>query len=174
MERRGRGETSSGWTGPDPSAADPEGAIAQCRAENPTWPESEYGPWAQAKADVDETFLRAGIAMLGTPWREIAAAIEVPALVVTGDQEVILTARCSRRSPAVNPRFDVRVVDGAAHCVRRDRGDAFHARRRPVAGRAGGVRRRQPPATAGMMLIWVPSGVALPSPSRKRTSSLPT
>ena len=74
--------------------------IAQCRAENPTWPESEFGPWAQAKADVDETFLRAGIAMLGTPWREIAAAIEPPALVVTGDQEVILHGSCSRRSAA--------------------------------------------------------------------------
>ena len=27
----------------------------------------------------------------------------------------------------LNPEFDVRVVDGAGHCVRRDRGDAFHA-----------------------------------------------
>ena len=35
-------------------AADPQGAIAQCRAEHPTWPESELGPWAQAKADADE------------------------------------------------------------------------------------------------------------------------
>ena len=32
----------------------------------------------------------------------------------------------------------------------------------------------QPPATAGMMLIWVPSGVGLRRPSRNRTSSLPT
>ena len=40
-----------------------------------------------------------------------------------------------------------------------------------------GVRRLtapQPPATAGMIEIWVPSGVAVVSPSRKRTSSLPT
>ena len=54
-------EPSAGGVGAGRSAADPEGAIAQCRAENPTWPESEYRPWAQAKADVDATFLRAGI-----------------------------------------------------------------------------------------------------------------
>ncbi len=80
---------------------DPEGAIARCRAENPTWPESEFGPWAQAKADVDEAFLRSAIAVLGTPWRDIAAAIEPPAMVVTGDQEVVLKERAARggRSP---------------------------------------------------------------------------
>ncbi len=32
----------------------------------------------------------------------------------------------------------------------------------------------QPPATAGMTEIWVPSGVAVARSSRKRTSSLPT
>jgi len=108
-------------------AADPARAIAQCRAENPTWPESEYGPWAQGKIDVDETFLRAGTAMLGTPWREIAAAVEQPALVVTGDQEVLLHRALLAEIRRLNPRFDVQVVEGAAHCVRRDRSDAFHA-----------------------------------------------
>jgi pimeloyl-ACP methyl ester carboxylesterase len=108
-------------------AADPEGAIAQCRAENPTWPVSELGPWAQAKADVDEAFLRAGTAVLGTPWRDIAAAIEPPALVVTGDREVLLHPAILAEVRRLNPRFDVRVVEGAAHCVRRDRSDAFHA-----------------------------------------------
>ncbi len=107
--------------------ANPESAIAQCRAENPTWPESEYGPWAQGKADVDEAFLRAGIGMLGRPWRELAAAIEPPVLVVTGDQDVILKGELLAEVRRVNPRFDVRVVEGAAHCVRRDRADAFHA-----------------------------------------------
>ena len=108
-------------------AADPEGAIAQCRAENPTWPESEFGPWAQAKADVDANFLRAGAALLGTPWREIAAAIEPPALVVTGDKEVLLHRELLAEVGRLNPQFELRVVDGARHCVRRDRGDAFHA-----------------------------------------------
>ena len=107
--------------------SDREGAIARCRAENPTWPESELDPWAQAKADVDETFLRSGTAVLGTPWRDIAAAITSPTLVVTGDHEVILQEALLGEVGPLNPQFDVRVVDGAGHCVRRDRGDAFHA-----------------------------------------------
>ncbi|WP_422100039.1 DUF6210 family protein [Thermomonospora catenispora] len=36
-------------------------------------------------------------------------------------------------------------------------------------GRAG-----QPPATAGMMEIWVPAGVGVSRPSANRTSSSPT
>ena len=107
--------------------ADPARAIAQCRADHPTWPESEYGPWAQGKTDVDETFLRAGVGMLGTPWREIVGAIEPPMLVVTGDQEVLLDADVLAEVDRVNPRCDVSVVEGAAHCVRRDHADAFHA-----------------------------------------------
>jgi len=108
-------------------AADPDGAIAQCRAENPTWPETEFDPWARAKADVDAAFLSAGTAVLSTPWREIAAAIEPPALVVTGDTDVLLHKEILAEVRRLNPRFEVRVVEGAAHCVRRDRGDAFHA-----------------------------------------------
>jgi pimeloyl-ACP methyl ester carboxylesterase len=107
-------------------AADPEGAIEQCRAEHPTWPQSELGPWAQAKADVDEGFLLAGTGRLKTPWREIAAAVEPPALVVTGDHEVILHEEPLEEVSRLNPRLEVRVIEGAAHCVRRDRGDAFH------------------------------------------------
>ncbi len=56
-------------------AADEERAVARCRANNPTWPESEYLPWARAKADVDPEFVRAGVGVLETPWREIASAI---------------------------------------------------------------------------------------------------
>ena len=109
------------------TTADPHGAIAQCRAEHPDWPESEFGPWAQAKADVDETFLLSGVMVLETPWREIAADIKPPTLVVTGDHEVLLHDGLLAEVARLNPRFEVKVIDGAAHCVRRDRGDAFHA-----------------------------------------------
>ncbi len=107
--------------------ADPQGAIAQCRAEHPDWPESEFGPWAQGKADVDEAFLLSGVAVLSTPWREIAAGIRPPTLVMTGDHEVILDRALLAEVARLNPGLELEVVDGAAHCVRRDRGDAFHA-----------------------------------------------
>ncbi len=108
-------------------AADPQGAIAQCRAAHPTWPQSELGPWARAKADTDEAFLRSGVGLLGTPWREIAAGIRPPTLVISGDHEVILDGTMLAEVARLNPELELEVIAGAAHCVRRDRGDAFHA-----------------------------------------------
>lgn len=109
------------------ASIDPESAIAQCRVEHPLWPESELGPWAQAKADADLAFLGTGLALLGTPWRELAAAVPPPAMVVTGDGQVVLDAAILAEVERLNPELEIRVVEGAAHCVRRDRGDAFHA-----------------------------------------------
>lgn len=109
------------------ATVDPATAIARCRAEHPTWPQSELAPWAEAKADVDKDFLRAGVAVLRTPWREIVAEIAAPALVVTGDGAVILDQATRAEVARLNPVLDVRVVAGADHCVRRDRGAAFHA-----------------------------------------------
>ena len=110
------------------TAADPEGAIAQCRQDHPTWPVSELPAWAAAKADVDVPFLRTGRAFLDTPWREIAAAVRPPTLVVTGDHEVLLHGALLREIAGFgNPALELHVVTDAAHCVRRDRGDAFHA-----------------------------------------------
>lgn len=109
-------------------AADQEGAIRRCRAEHPTWPDSELGPWARAKADSDVAFLRTSSLALRQTWQETAAAIGVPALVVTGDGAVILGPSTRAEIAALgNPHLEIAVVPGADHCVRRDRGDAFHA-----------------------------------------------
>ncbi len=109
-------------------AADEESAVARGRVDNPSWPECEYRPWARAKATVDMDFVRAGVGVLHTPWREIASAIRRPTLVVTGDREVILheplLAAIARLD---NPALDVLVVRGAGHGIRRERGDTFHA-----------------------------------------------
>jgi pimeloyl-ACP methyl ester carboxylesterase len=110
------------------TAADPEAAVARCHRQHPSWPLSELPAWAAAKADVDRAFLRTGRAMLRTPWRSIASAIEQPALVVTGDHDVLLHPAALEEVEALgNPAVDLRVVANAAHCVRRDQGDAFHA-----------------------------------------------
>ena len=109
-------------------AADEQEAVAWCRANNPTWPESEYLPWARAKAAVDPEFVRAGVGVLETPWREIASAIRTPTLVVTGDREVILHEPLLAEIEALgNARLEVHVVPDAGHGIRRERGDAFHA-----------------------------------------------
>ena len=69
-----------------------------------------------------------GRAVLDEPWEQIAAALQVPTLVVTGTESVIIdqTVRAAIEEVG-NPRIEVAVIDGADHCVRRSRGDAFHA-----------------------------------------------
>ena len=109
-------------------AGDEEAAIARARTENQTWPESEYRPWARAKGAVDMDFVRAGVGVLHTPWREIAAAIRSPTLVITGDREVILHEPALAAIAALgNPALEVHVVADAGHGIRREHPEEFHA-----------------------------------------------
>lgn len=120
--------TRQRMAGAEQTAAGPEAAITKCRQEHPSWPVSELPPWAAAKADVDQAFLRTGRVLVATPWREIASAVRPPTLVVTGDHEVILHGGVLREIAGLgNPALELHVVTDAAHCVRRDQGDAFHA-----------------------------------------------
>lgn len=108
--------------------ADPEGKLAEARRSNPTWPESEFEPWAQSNLDVQEELVARGRITVTTPWREIAASISVPVLVISGTEQVILDSAVLDEIEALgNPAIDIRVVAGAGHCVRRDRTDDYHA-----------------------------------------------
>ncbi len=109
------------------AASDRAAAIETCRAEHPAWPEAELEPWAESKAQVDLDFVRTGRLDIATPWRDVAAAIAVPALLVTGDGEVIVDFPTREQISRLAPAIEIAVIPGAAHCVRRDRGDAFHA-----------------------------------------------
>jgi pimeloyl-ACP methyl ester carboxylesterase len=64
-----------------------------------------------------------------TPWYDVAAAVAVPALVVTGDNGAIwhgaLLARL-REIMSGNDCLDLEIIARAGHCVRRDRPEAFH------------------------------------------------
>ena len=106
---------------------DPQGQLAQGREDNPTWPEEEFAPWAQAKTEVDLDFLGLGVASFTRPWEEFVAAIEVPTLVVIGENSTLLPEPIRLRATAIaNPHVRFEVLD-AGHCVRRDVPDAFHA-----------------------------------------------
>lgn len=117
-------------------AEDPRGSREQGRAENPTWPESELDPWVESKAQVDLDFLGLGIANLVQPWDEVVAAIEVPTLVLLAEQGGPVLPEVRERAARIgNAHLDIRVVEGAGHCVRRDRPDAFHALVDPLLAR---------------------------------------
>jgi pimeloyl-ACP methyl ester carboxylesterase len=109
-------------------AEDPAGQLEKGRADNPTWPEVELAPWVESKAQVDLDFLDLGIANLLDPWDDIVATIGLPALVLLAERGGPVTPAVRVRAAEVaNPLVDIRVVEGAGHCIRRDRPDAFHA-----------------------------------------------
>lgn len=108
---------------------DPVGTVAAERPKHPGWPEAELEPWATAKRETDPAFLalgRTGIS-LRDPWPRLVAQIGRPTLVVTGTEETIVPQSRSIVDAISNPEIEIVVVGGAGHCVRRDRGDAFHA-----------------------------------------------
>ncbi len=106
---------------------DPEGQLAQGRADNPAWPEAELAPWARAKTEVDLDFLSLGVASFTTPWEELVGAITVPTLVVIGERSTLLPEPIRMRAKVIdNQNVRIEVLD-ADHCVRRDVPEAFHA-----------------------------------------------
>ncbi len=106
---------------------DPAEAMAQGRRENPSWPEAELEPWARAKTEVDEDFLRLGVASFATPWEEFLAALSVPALAVIGGRSELLPPAVRERALGVgNPHLRLEVVPDAGHCVRRELPEVFH------------------------------------------------
>ena len=109
-------------------ADDPAGQLEKGRADNPSWPDVELGPWVESKAQVDLDFLDLGIANLLEPWDDLVAAITVPTLVLLAERGGPVTPAVRERAAELaNPHVHLRVVDGAGHCVRRDRTEAFHA-----------------------------------------------
>ena len=106
---------------------DPQGQLDKGRADNPSWPEVELSPWAQSKAQVDLDFVGLGIANLLQPWDDIVGAITVPTLVLLAERGGPVTPEVRARAAQLdNPQVDIRVVEGAGHCIRRDRPDAYH------------------------------------------------
>ena len=107
---------------------DPSAALADGRAENPDWPAAEFEPWALAKRQVDLGFLAVGEVVLSDPWTTLAARIAIPAHVVTGTRDVIMTKdKLAQLESFENPRIHDSVIPGAGHCVRRDKSHEFHA-----------------------------------------------
>lgn len=109
-------------------AEDPQGQLLAGRRDNPTWPDAEFAPWAESKAQVDLDFLALGVATLLQPWDEIVAAIRVPALVLlAGTGGPVTPAVRERAARLDNPCLRLQVVEGAGHCIRRDVPDTYHA-----------------------------------------------
>ena len=106
---------------------DPEGTLTDGRREHPAWPESEYGPWRDAKLQTDVEVLRDFTTTVLTPWPEVVAAVAVPSLVVLGRQGIWPAKQIDELREVGNARLEIEIVEDAQHCVRRDQAEAFHA-----------------------------------------------
>lgn len=123
-----RAEGAGSWLADnDRWHADPAAELAAGRLANPAWPESELPAWAEAKLLVDRGLLARGGAMDAEPWQALVAAIRRPVLVVTGTDGVIIGSPRPDIEAIGNAAVTLAVIEGAGHCVRRDRGEAFHA-----------------------------------------------
>lgn len=102
--------------------ADPECAVARMRRETP-WSAAEIDAWAASKARVDRAYLREGLRQPIGPWEQgLFSDLKVPTLVVVPTRGDMAPDLAKVGNPLVE-RVD---VDGAGHCVRRDRPERFY------------------------------------------------
>jgi len=92
----------------------------KCREENPHWAEEEIGPWAISKQQHSPNVI-SGNTGKPRPWTEIAKAIQVPTVLITGNNEkgAIVTPEISKKAMKINANFEVANID-AEHSIRRE------------------------------------------------------
>jgi UDP-N-acetylglucosamine 3-dehydrogenase len=103
-----------------------EALIELCREQSPGWQEAELGPWAISK-QLLSPYVVASPEPNPKPWREIAAEIAVPTLLITADTEkgAIVTPEVAEAAQALNPKIEVAHIGGAGHSIRREAFDAY-------------------------------------------------
>ncbi|WP_372449551.1 alpha/beta fold hydrolase [Cellulomonas fulva] len=96
--------------------------LARMRRETP-WSDAEIEAWADSRPLVDRAYVRRGL-FLGDPaWEQLFSALVVPTLLVLPPQAPM----APRPELVDNPLLRTVVVEGAGHCVRRDRPAQYHA-----------------------------------------------
>lgn len=107
----------------------PTWSAARCWRTRPGCrPPTPLCGWRRAGSEVDsdDAYLETGQAWLRLPWQDIAAAITVPTLLVTGSETDLVDAATVREVRRVNPAIEVAVVQGVGHCIRREDAAAYH------------------------------------------------
>lgn len=100
--------------------------IKLCREQSPIWQEAELEPWALSKQQLSPKVVT-GFESKPRPWREIAALIRVPTLLITADIEkgAIVTPEIAEAAPNLNDKIEAVNIAGAGHNIRREAFDAY-------------------------------------------------
>lgn len=95
--------------------------LVHARRENPGWAEEEYVPWCDAKMAVDLAVCQS-ISVIQRYWRDLAAHITCPVLLITGDVErgVRVTPETAQAVLRDWPNGEVVHVARTGHNIRRD------------------------------------------------------
>lgn len=102
-------------------ALTPAEQIVKCRAEHPLWSDGEVQLWAITKQQARVQVLEY-IEHPPMDWRALVAAIQCPALLITGDAMtgVIISPQLAHEAQALNAHLRVAQVSDAGHSIHRD------------------------------------------------------
>jgi N-formylmaleamate deformylase len=102
-----------------------EERIEAGRTANPSWPEEELGPWADAKEQLNLDVFRYNLPSIS--WREVVQNITCPILLITGDTEkgAIVTPEVAREASHLWKDGQVIHIAGAGHNIRREQFDQY-------------------------------------------------
>ena len=89
------------------------------KKESPRWEETILTQWAQSKHDIDPAFFD-HFPIHHIEWHELAKAIKVPTLIVTGDNELgaMITPKLGVEAVQLLEKGEFGHISGAGHCVR--------------------------------------------------------
>lgn len=98
-----------------------EQLIAQARAQSPTWPVAELGPWADSKLRLSPRVVEFD-PTTGVDWEAVLPRITCPALLIAADPERggMITAESAAAFQTFVPHLRVVHIAGAGHNVRRE------------------------------------------------------
>ncbi|MGC8781775.1 MAG: alpha/beta fold hydrolase [Anaerolineae bacterium] len=98
-----------------------EELIAHARAQSPTWPEAELGPWADSKLRLSFRVLNRGKSA-PVDWPAVVRQIRCPALLITADPDrgAIVKPEDAAALQALVPQVKVVHIPGAGHNIRRE------------------------------------------------------
>src|SRR6185312_1878253 len=99
----------------------PEQRLPAARTMNPGWDEVELAPWTDSKVEFDSEVFRHWEGHFS--WRELLPRISCPILLVTGDPaaHAIVTPQIAQEAANLWQQGEVLQIQGAGHCIHRDR-----------------------------------------------------
>ena len=99
-----------------------EEMIAKCRKDSPTWPEGDFGPWADAKLRFSFNVIKNPGAQPSISLRSLAGAVTCPALLITADTALgaITSEAQAAELKTLLPQLTIAHIAKAGHSIRRD------------------------------------------------------